>query len=285
MNAAEYKTITDYVFNSCGIVLGTNKEYLVKQRLAPLLPELGFKDLSGLAGHLHSGLVSFVIREKIVNAITTNETSWFRDGHPFDAFRDKILPDMFRYAHERKERHWPRRGAKVRIWSAAVSTGQEAYSLAMLIADAVRLKGMGTALMEDFGILGTDISSNVLAKAMLARYSDMEIARGLPAVMYNRYFVRDGDYHCVKEEIRRLVEFKSFNLQENVTQIGGFDVIFCRNILIYFTEAAKKRILSQFFQILTPGGYLMLGAAENLYNLNNDFKIENYGATTFYRKP
>jgi chemotaxis protein methyltransferase CheR len=285
MNPAEYKAITDYVFNSCGIVLGDDKEYLVKQRLTPVLPLLGCKDLSDLAKILMMGAANFVIREKVVNAMTTNETSWFRDGHPFDAFRDKILPDMFNLVRDRKSRPWQRRGPKVSIWSAAASTGQEAYSIGILIADAVRLKGMGSVVMEDFGILGTDISSEALSKAMQAKYSIIDVGRGLPSDLRDRFFILSGDSYHVKEDIRKLMDFKLFNIQESFTQIGGFDVIFCRNILIYFTNDAKKKILSQFFQILAPGGYLMLGSAENIYNLNDEFKTERYGATTLYRKP
>ncbi|MDR0310391.1 MAG: protein-glutamate O-methyltransferase CheR [Acidobacteriota bacterium] len=285
MNAAEYKAITDYVFHSCGIVLGDDKEYLVKQRLAPVLPLLGYKDLSELAQALMRGAVSFVIREKVVNAMTTNETSWFRDGHPFDTFRDKILPDLFALVRDRKNRQWQRRGPKVSIWSVAASTGQEAYSIGILIADAIRLKGMGTVLMEDFGILGTDISSDVLSKAMQGKYSIIDIGRGLPRAMCDRYFTLNGDSYYVNEEIRKLMDFKLLNIQEPFTQVGGFDVIFCRNLLIYFTNEAKKKILSQFFQILAPNGYLMLGSAENIYSLNDDFKTERYGATTLYRKP
>ena len=285
MNPVEYKLITDYVFNSCGIVLGDDKEYLVKQRLTPVLPLLGCKDLSDLARLLMGGRANFVVREKVVNAMTTNETSWFRDGHPFDTFRDKILPDMFNLVRDRKNRQWQRRGPKVSIWSAAASTGQEAYSIGMLIADAVRYKGMGTVLMEDFGILGTDISSDALAKAMQGKYTILDVGRGLPRDLRDRHFVLNGDFYYVKEEIRKLMEFKMFNIQETFTQIGGFDVIFCRNILIYFTNEAKKKILSQFYQILAPGGYMMLGSAENIYSLNDEFKTERFGQTTLYRKP
>jgi len=285
MNPVEYKAITDYVFHSCGIVLGDDKEYLVKQRLTPVLPTLGCNDLSDLARILMAGTANFVVREKVVNAMTTNETSWFRDGHPFDAFRDKILPDMFDLVRDRKNRQWQRRGPKVRIWSAAASTGQEAYSMGILIADAVRLKGMGTVQMEDFGILGTDISSDALSKAMQGRYSAIDIGRGLPSDLRDRYFIAEGEYYHINEDIRKLMEFKSFNIQDAFTQIGGFDVIFCRNILIYFTNDAKKKILSQFFQILAPCGYMLLGSAENIYNLNDEFKTERYGSTTLYRKP
>jgi chemotaxis protein methyltransferase CheR len=285
MNPVEYKAITDYVFNSCGIVLGQDKEYLVKQRLTPLLPLLGCKDLSSLARILMAGTINFIVREKVVNAMTTNETSWFRDGHPFDAFRDKIIPDMFALVRDRKARQFQRRGPKVSIWSAAASTGQEAYSIGMLIAEAIRLKGMGTVLLEDFGILGTDISSDALSKAVRGKYSALDVGRGLPRDLRERYFALEGEFYHVNEELRKMMEFKLFNLHDSFTQIGGFDVILCRNILIYFTNEAKKKILSQFYQVLAPRGYLLLGSAENIYNLNDDFKVERYGATTLYRKP
>ncbi|MDR1726786.1 MAG: protein-glutamate O-methyltransferase CheR [Acidobacteriota bacterium] len=285
MNTGEYKAITNYVFNTCGIVLGEDKQYLVQQRLTPVLPDLGCKDLTDLAKRLSGGVTSFVTREKIVNAMTTNETSFFRDGHPFVAFRDKMLPDLFKRVRERKARSYQRRGPKVSIWCAAVSTGQEAYSLGMLIADAVKLKGMGTVLLEDFGILGTDISSRVLSKALEAKYTVLDVARGLPPEMRDRYFERDGDSFHVRKEICGMMEFKALNIQEPFSQLGGFDVILCRNILIYFNDDAKRKILAQFFQILAPGGYLMLGSAENLYGLNKDFVTERYGATVMYRKP
>ena len=284
MTQEDYRSITKYVFDICGIVLGDDKQYLVEQRLSPVLPDLGCTSFSDLASKLNLGGINFLIREKILNAMTTNETSFFRDEHPYVAFREKIMPDMLERAKERKERPWTRRGAKVAMWSVAASTGQEPYSMAMIIADAVNMKGMGLVLMEDFGILGTDISSKVLAKALEGKYGPLEVARGLTQDMRNKHFVKDGDFYVINDKIRKIVEFKAFNIQDPFTQIGSFDVIFCRNILIYFSDDAKRKILSQFYQILAPNGYLLLGSAENMYNLNNDFSTERYGATTIYRK-
>ncbi|MDR2999809.1 MAG: protein-glutamate O-methyltransferase CheR [Fibromonadaceae bacterium] len=284
MTQEEYKSITAYVFDICGIVLGDDKQYLVEQRLTPVLSELGCTNFTDLAKRLSSGVTNFLVREKVLNAMTTNETSFFRDEHPYVAFREKIMPDMLERVKQRKERPWQRRGPKVSMWSAAASTGQEPYSMAMIISDVVATKGMGLVTMEDFGILGTDISSKVLSKAMEGKYGPLDVARGLTPDMRNRYFVKEDEFFVVNDKIRKLVEFKAFNIQDPFTQIGSFDVIFCRNILIYFTDDAKKKILSQFYQILAPGGYLLLGSAENMYNLNNDFATERYGATTIYRK-
>jgi chemotaxis protein methyltransferase CheR len=285
MADADYKIIIQYVFDICGIVLGEDKQYLVEQRLTPVLGELGCETFSDLAKKLGSGVTNFLIREKILNAITTNETSFFRDEHPYVTFREKIMPDMLERIRQRKERPWQRRGPKVNMWSVAASTGQEPYSMAMIISDVVSNKGMGLVTMEDFGILGTDISSKVLSKAMEGKYGPLEVARGLTADMRQKHFVQDGEFYIVNEKIRGLVQLKAFNIQDSFTQLGSFDVIFCRNILIYFTDDAKRKILSQFFQILAPGGYLLLGSAENMYNLNNEFTTERYGATTIYRKP
>ncbi|MDR2594742.1 MAG: protein-glutamate O-methyltransferase CheR [Fibromonadaceae bacterium] len=285
MNHDDYNIIIKYVFDICGIVLGDDKQYLIEQRLSPILDEFGCENFSQLAQKLNSGATTFLTREKMLNAMTTNETSFFRDDHPYVTFREKIMPDMMETVVQRKERSWQRRGPKVRMWSVAASTGQEPYSMAMLIAEVVSNKGMGLTTMEDFGILGTDISSKVLAKAMEGKYGPLEVARGLTPEMRKKYFLQDGEFYVINNELRHIVEFKAFNIQDQFTQIGSFDVIFCRNILIYFTDDAKRKILAQLYQTLAPNGYLLLGSAENMYNLNDEFTTERYGSTTIYRKP
>jgi chemotaxis protein methyltransferase CheR len=285
MKLEDYKTISKYIFDVCGIVLGEDKQYLIEQRLSPILSELGCTTFFDLAQKLDNKSNNFFVREKMLNAMTTNETSFFRDEHPYVAFRERIMPDMMERIKQRKERSWQRRGAKVNMWSVAASSGQEPYSMAMIIADVVSAKGMGLVSLEDFGILGTDISSKVLSKAIEGKYGSLEVTRGLTAEMRRKYFLQDGDSYLIEEKLRRIVEFKALNIQDSFTQIGSFDVIFCRNILIYFTDDAKRKILSQLYQVLAPGGYLLLGAAENMYNLNEEFTTERYGTTTIYRKP
>jgi len=285
MTNEDYKIIIKYIFDICGIVLGDDKQYLIEQRLSPILEEFGCENFTQLATKLNSGGTTFLTREKMLNAMTTNETSWFRDEHPYVTFREKIMPEMLELVIQRKERSWQRRGPKVRMWSVAASTGQEPYSMGMIIADVVGNKGMGLTTMEDFGILGTDISSKVLSKAMEGKYGPLEVARGLTFEMRKKYFLQEGDNYIINNQIRNIIEFKAFNIQDPFTQIGSFDVIFCRNILIYFTDDAKRKILSQLYQTLAPNGYLLLGSAENMYNLNDDFTTERYGATTVYRKP
>jgi len=284
MTQKEYESIVKYVYDVCGIVLEEGKEYLVEHRLNPILGELECNSFSDLAIKLDSGLINFLAREKIINAITTNETSFFRDEHPYTTFRDKVMPELFELVKQRKERTSPRRGAKVNIWSVAASTGQEPYSIAITIADYIDMRNVDLISMEDFGILGTDISSRVLAKAVEGIYGPMEVEHGLTPEMLDRHFIKEKDFYVIKDNLRKIMEFRAFNIQESFTQIGSFDVIFCRNILIYFTIDAKRRILSQLYEVLAPNGYLFIGTTENMYGLNNDFVSEKLGQTTVYRK-
>ena len=283
MNSEDYNSIVEYVQKICGIVLGPDKRYLVEQRLSPLLADFGCADLGDFAALLRRG-GAYTLREKVLNAITTNETSFFRDEHPFSAFKEKLFPELMAKVAERKARPWQRRGPKAMIWSAACSTGQEAYSLAMAIHDGVAYGGRGDIGADDFGILASDISSRVLAKAMLGRYNALEVARGLSPELRNRYMAAEQGEYVIQEKIRQMVEFRTVNLQEPFTHVGAFDIIFCRNILIYFSEMAKQQILRQMLQMLSPGGVLMLGSAENMYGLDLGYVSESYGSTVYYRK-
>ncbi len=283
MNSEDYNSIVEYVQKICGIVLGPDKRYLVEQRLSPLLADFGCADLGDFAALLRRG-GAYTLREKVLNAITTNETSFFRDEHPFSAFKEKLFPELMAKVAERKARPWQRRGPKAMIWSAACSTGQEAYSLAMAIHDGVAYGGRGDMGPDDFGILASDISSRVLAKAMLGRYNALEVARGLSPELRNRYMAAEQGEYVIQEKIRQMVEFRTVNLQEPFTHVGAFDIIFCRNILIYFSETAKQQILRQMLQMLSPGGVLMLGSAENMYGLDLGYVSESYGSTVYYRK-
>jgi chemotaxis protein methyltransferase CheR len=194
------------------------------------------------------------------------------------------MPDIFERVKERKARSFPRRGAKVRMWSVAASTGQEPYSMAMTIADMVDTKGMGLIDMEDFSILGTDISSKVLSNAVEGIYEPVDVARGLTPEMLDRHFIKEDNFYVIKDNLRKIVQFKAFNILEPFIAIGSFDVIFCRNILIYFTDEVKRKILAELFQMLTSNGYLLMGSTENIYGLNNDFTTERFGTTIIYRK-
>ena len=231
------------------------------------------------------------MHEQIIEAITTHETSFFRDRHPFETFRDHVLPSMgaaIKAAKAAKNAKDGRQVAelppKVRIWCAGASTGQEPYSLAMLVHDYVQANcflGIGP---QDFSILATDISNDVLTKAKSGVYSDMEVIRGLEPDARERYFQPADKGWRIRDEIRSIVDFRKMNLVEPFGIFSGFDCIFCRNVLIYFDDPTKKQIIEQFHRKLANNGILVLGSAENLYALTEAFESLTVGDSILYRK-
>lgn len=283
MTNDDFNAMRRHVRRICGIELGDDKSYLIEQRFSPMAEARGFKSMAELV-HLIEGDAGGNLRDEIIQAITTNETSFFRDEHPFEAFRAILLPELIAVAEERAHRAHVRKGAKVSILSAGASTGQEAYCLSMLINDRFPFASPGGINAEDFVIHGIDIDPQVLAKAMSGEYTDAEVARGLPDNYRDRYFLRKGRMWSVNDKVRELVEFRRVNLTEMFTFLGGFDCIFCRNILIYFDLPTKIRILEQFHQMLGPNGILVLGSTESLYGLNGQFESCHAMGSIFYRK-
>ncbi|MBI5636849.1 MAG: protein-glutamate O-methyltransferase CheR [Nitrospinae bacterium] len=278
----EFAELTNYIYKACGLSIGNEKQYLVEQRLFNLAKTAGGGSFQGLIDKLKTG-ADPRLRDDVIEAMTTNETSFFRDGHPFDTFRDKLLPILEQTIIQRKKSPIQRRGAKVRIWSAAASTGQEAYSMAMLIHEHVKANGHKGVTVEDFDILATDISSSVLAQAISGRYSDMEMARGLSAERRDRFFTKTDSGWAVGHDLQSIVEFRRINITEPFTALGGFDVIFCRNILIYFDDDTKRKIMRQMHQMLSPAGYLLLGACENVQGMGVDFESITHKSTILHR--
>jgi len=279
----EFFLLNRYIRDSCGITISAEKTYLVQQRLEPLVAALGCKGFSEFYQKLKQCQLP-VLREQIVNAITTNETSFFRDQHPFIAFEKYILPRLGKIVLERKLRNNFRKGPKVSLWSAGASTGQEPYSLAMLIheyAEANRNLGISK---EDFGILATDISSETLSKAMTGVYSEREIHRGLTPERIKAYFMKDDNHWIVNSSIRSMVEFRQINLAQPFSILGGFDVILCRNVLIYFDNDIKNRMIGQIYDMIPAGGYLLLGASEQLNGVTDKFEPFHVEKTLIYRK-
>jgi chemotaxis protein methyltransferase CheR len=272
--------LQDFVKKACGLVIPDDKEYLFKFRLAPVMEGQGFSSFEELCRVLKSG--DRDLEEKVITELTTHETFFFRDKHPFEAFKSSILPWLEKNIVERKNKSFVRKGAKAGIWCAAASTGQEPYSLAMLIDEYAR--GSSSLDREDISILATDVSSKVLAQAMEGSYLKFEVERGLPEAFRERYFKARGSRFEIAEDIRKMVDFRFSNLTEDFEQLGGFDVIFSRNVLIYFDEETKKKIISRFHKMLSPGGFLILGASENIYGISELFKTQQSGATLLYRK-
>ena len=231
-----------------GLVLSAEKVYLVESRLMPVARHHGMSGLDELIDALR--LQNTELMVEVTDAMTTNESFFFRDIKPFDSFRNVILPAI---AKSRKSGG----SNKIRIWSAACSSGQEAYSLAMiLLEDSAKYSGL------NFEIIGTDLSTEMVLKATEGLYTQFEVQRGLPVTMLVKYFSQKEDRWQITDTVRKMVKFQEFNLLETFAPLGTFDIVFCRNVLIYFSDAAVQRAVSLFHQVLAPGGYLFLGHAE-----------------------
>jgi chemotaxis protein methyltransferase CheR len=254
---ADYDFLRRLVKDRSGLVLGGDKQYLVESRLLPVSRRLGLAGLKGLIEKLREPGNEAAIVE-VVEAMATNESLFFRDKIPFDHFRETIMPALL--ASRARQR-------RIRIWCAAASTGQEPYSLAMT------LKEMGSALSGwRTDILATDFSFEVLEKAKAGIYSQFEVQRGLPIQMLVKYFTQVGEMWQIAPEIRAMVQFRPFNLLQDCSQLGGFDVVFCRNVLIYFDQPTKIGVLDRIARIIVPDGYLVLGAAETVVGLTSSFR-------------
>lgn len=257
----DFHLFRDFLERSCGIVLGNNKQYLVASRLNRLLDQRGISGLGDLLRRIqaepHSGL-----RETVIDAMTTNETLWFRDAYPFEVLKNRLIPEFLA----------EQPGQRLRIWSAACSSGQEPYSLSMAI-DEFERTNIGQ-LRAGTSIVATEISSSMLAAAKAAEYDGLAMARGLSAERKNRYFdqIAAGQW-AVKPALRSRVEFRQLNLLDSYAALGKFDIIFCRNVLIYFSAELKKDILRRMHSALRPGGYLMLGASEALNGLPELYRM------------
>jgi chemotaxis protein methyltransferase CheR len=245
------------ILDRTGLVLGGEKTYLIESRLTPVARKHNFAGLDVLAAALRQGRDPGLLRD-FTDALMTNESFFFRDGKPFEQFRQVVLPRLL--AARAQQRSF-------RIWSAACSTGQEAYSLTMILKEeAAKLQGWRIE------IVGTDISHEVLARAQSGIYTQFEVQRGLPIQMLVKYFKQDGDKWQIAPELRQMVLFKEFNLLEDPVALGRFDVVFCRNVLIYFDQAKKALILDRISRLLPPDGLLYLGGAETVLGVSDRFE-------------
>ena len=254
------------IYRDSGIVLEAGKQYLVEARLAPILREHGLGSINDLCALLRA-VANDGLRRKVVEAMTTNETQFFREPAQYEALRTTVLAELL------AQRRSPR---PLSCWSAAASTGQEAYSLAMLAAEI----GLGSWEMQ---ILGTDLAESVLERARLARYSQLEVNRGLPAAYLVKFFTRQGLEWVLKDEIRSRVRFQRHDLRDSARHLGPFDLVFCRNVLIYFDTETKRRILRQVREAMYPGGYLLLGAVETILDLEDLYERKRVGQAILYQ--
>jgi chemotaxis protein methyltransferase CheR len=245
-------------------VLDDGKEYLVEARLAPVAEREGVGSVAELIGRVRTGAPS--LREDVVSAMTTNETSFFRDLHPFEALRTTILPQVLD----------ANGGRSLAMWSAAASTGQEAYSLALLVAEHF-------PSVPSVTILGTDLSRDVLERAAAGRFTQLEVNRGLPAALLVRHFERHGREWQVKPSIRRMVTFRQLNLTRSLPPLPPMDVVFLRNVLIYFDLPTRAQVLRAVAGVLRPEGYLFLGGAETTHNIHDGYEVVRCGRTVVFR--
>jgi chemotaxis protein methyltransferase CheR len=256
MKPNDFDFIATLVRERSGLVLSSDKAYLVESRLAPIARRDGFPAIDDLVAAIRVRRDS-KLTDAVVDAMTTNETFFFRDKTPFDIFETTILPELV----ARK------RGGIIRVWCAAASTGQEPYSLAM-IADAMGPR-LGGCKLE---IVGTDISERCVEKAKIGAYTQFEVQRGLPVTMLVKHFKKDGDTWRIDDKLKTNIRFRPMNLLDDFRGLGRFDVIFCRNVLIYFDTPTKKQVLERMSSQVEGPGYLLLGAAETVLGVTDTFK-------------
>lgn len=267
----EFEAFRNFLQDACGILLGDNKQYLVTSRLSRILAQKNFSSLTELMQDIQRNPRSG-LKEIVIDAMTTNETLWFRDVHPFNILGDRVLPEL-----TEKPSFQP-----IRIWSSASSTGQEAYSISMVIDEFLE-KNPGK-LRSGAKIIGTDISASALATAKSGTYEMLAIGRGLSKERLTKHFTQTGEGRWqVNPNIKARAEFRLMNLLHSYTMLGKFDIVFCRNVLIYFSAELKKDILTRIHATLKPGGYLFLGASEALSNMPDMYEMVQCRPGIIYR--
>ncbi len=257
MKVEDFNFLSTLIKQRSGLVLTEDKSYLLESRLMPIARKRGLKGLEELAQTLRTHKEEALMQD-VTEAMTTNESFFFRDIKPFDMFREQVLPELLKNRADRKS---------FRVWCAAASSGQEPYSLAITLLEAAqKLAGWRTE------IVGTDISREILEKAKSGLYSQFEVQRGLPIQLLLKYFEKKDDMWQASSALRTMVQFKELNLLGDLQKLGKFDVVFCRNVLIYFDQETKGRVLEEISRMMPPDGILFLGGAETVLGISDKFK-------------
>ncbi len=272
ISAIEYTRFCQFLEKKTGVILGLNKEYLVKNRLRSILEGAKEQSLNELLNVLESGGEN-ALTARVIDAMTTNETLWFRDAHPFDILKESILPELS--ANPRDQTN------PFRIWSAASSTGQEAYSISITVTEF--LKRNPGAFPKSVEIIGTDISQAAVQQAKDGVYDEYEIIRGLNDQQQRQYFTANGDKRRISANVKQRVRFQELNLLQSYSLLGQFEIIFCRNVLIYFSNEIKADILSRMARSLKPRGYLFLGGSEPIASYSDAFEMIRCKQGVVYR--
>lgn len=265
---SDFDYLRRIVETESAIVLDQSKNYLIESRLIPIVRGAGLKTIAELVARLRLE-AERELRRKVVEAMTTNETSFFRDSEPFEALKEEILPPLIAARRAKKE---------LRIWCAASSTGQEPYTLSMVLRES--FPELSTWKVD---FIATDINLDVLARASSGRYNSVEIKRGLPIEYLQKYFVSVGNEWEIRKDIRDMVKFQQLNLIQAWPNLGMFDLVFIRNVLIYFNLEKKREILGKIRRILQPDGYMFLGTAETTINLDDNFERRAFKRSSCYQ--
>lgn len=271
LTSADIDAVCSLVDDLCGLCWDESKAYLIESRLSAIVKREGCASYVDLAKRVRAN-ISPTLKSAVIDAVTTHETLWFRDNSPFEALRHKIFPELI---DAKAMTAFPRR---VRIWSAACSTGQEPYSIAMTLAEV-----LPEVVNWDVQILGTDISPGSVEQASRGLYSDMEIGRGLDPQRQRKFFTKQGPQWKICDEIRSLCHFAVRNLHEPFAGIGPFDVIFCRNVVIYFTADDRRQIFERMAQRLNPNGWVLVGSSESLGDMGPRWAPQFHCRANCYR--
>ena len=269
----EYQTFCKYVYGICGITLAPNQSYLIETRLAPIMKRLECSSFNDFYNKSRADRLK-KLEQEIIDAITTNETYFFRDKSPFDLLQHKILPDLI-------DRRSTRAGMPqtIKIWSAACSFGQEVYSIAITLKEL-----LGSDISKyRISIVGTDISDDAVARSSYGLYNQFEVERGLPPHKLRLYFDQVDKGWRIKDELRAMVSFRKQNLFQSIAALGRFDIIFCRNVAIYFSQPDKVKLYEKLGSALAPDGYLLIGAQESLTGITSLFEPQRYLRSIFYQ--
>ena len=271
----DFDMLRDYIRSECALEISNDKKYLIETRLGHLLDEAGCKDFYDFYLKAKSDF-THGLRDRIVDAITTHETLWFRDKGIWNLIEKSILPAFVQNIKDGMT-------AQIKIWSTACSTGQETYSLAMLIDDWIIRNPKCGIMPEHFEILGTDVSPSAIEAARKGVYSEIEMSRGLDSAYTNKYFNKNESGYLIDEKLRNRVRHRVFNLQDNFMSMNRMDLVLCRNVMIYFSQEFKDQLMRRLAVNMNPGAYFLLGATESGYGHSHTFEMKNFESTIYYQ--
>jgi chemotaxis protein methyltransferase CheR len=271
----EFQLLRDYIEEQSGICLSKDKAYLLENRLSSIIESYKCRDFSEFYYIMKGGQYK-ELKDKLIDTMTTNETLWFRDTHPYSILKEKVLPSFVQAVKEGKK-------DKIKIWSAASSTGQEPYSIAITVRDFCM--GQNIIKKEMVQITATDISDSCIEKAQAGKYDSIAMSRGITQEQLNRYFVKESvNHYSINQEIKNMVKFQKFNLQDNpIVLEPHFDLVFMRYVAIYFSDEFKKGLYNRLARILSPKGFLVIGAVETLRGLSEDFDMLSHAGGLYYQ--